>query len=136
MDCFIIIILTKYGFLLLMSNEENKYNSTTISNISRQDRLKDIDALYRSQIKQIYNESKETIESKQSDRRDVERMLSPKISSVKVIQQRDKDNSKSSLINLNSIDKSNYFNLNFDQRSEEEKIRASTFLKGESTRAI
>jgi hypothetical protein len=136
LDCFIIIILTKYGFLLLMSNEENKYNSTTISNISRQDRLKDIDALYRSQIKQIYNESKETIESKQSDRRDVERMLSPKISSVKVIQQRDKDNSKSSLINLNSIDKSNYFNLNFDQRSEEEKIRASTFLKGESTRAI
>jgi hypothetical protein len=117
-------------------NKDNKYNSTTISNISRQDRLKEIDALYRSQIKQIYNESKETIESKQSDKRDIERMLSPKISSAKVIQQRDKDNSKSSLINLDNTDKSKYFNLNFDQRSEEDKIRASTFLKGESTRAI
>lgn len=42
----------------------NEDSDKVVSSTSRADRLKEIDALYRSQIKQIYNDGKDALNQK------------------------------------------------------------------------
>ena len=125
-------------------SSHNEDSEKVVSTTSRADRLKEIDALYRSQIKQIYNESKEVVKEKEADNH-TRKMASPS-SSIKKIssnaninireEKRDEEIQGSRTTrHLDSDSRINKLSVQ-DLKSEDEKIRASTFLQGESTRTI
>ena len=86
-----------------LGEETEKVQSTS----SRADRLKEIDALYRSQIKQIYNQSKESVKEKEIEEKS-KKMQSPTNS-------------------IKKADSKTNFNFNFkeENKQKEEEIKVS-----------
>lgn len=125
-----------------MSEPERKEEKKAPSQ-ARQDRMKEIDALYRSQIKQIYSESKDAVAKQEAEvKKPIDSLLqkSPesKLLPHSTMQSPSRINKglthvkSSSNIPISESTNSKYFNF----QEGDEKVRASTFLRGESTRTI
>jgi hypothetical protein len=128
-----------------MSEPERKEDKKVPSQ-ARQDRLKEIEALYRSQIKQIYSESKDVVQrqgqgqdnevrkpiesllQKQPDPRASTHMQSPSRISKGLTHIKSASNIPIAESNITS----KYLNF----QDGDDKVRASVFLRGESTRTI
>lgn len=112
---------------------------------ARSEKLKEIDALYKAQIKQIYTDNKDKIEKKDVEqkpaltdqdkkqsyiKRQYDSKLQSPISGSKQLQ------SAKSASTLNIPESQSSSKLLNSGSENDEKVRASTFLRGESTRTM
>lgn len=119
--------------------------SVGFTNQARGQKLKEIDALYRAQIKQIYTESKDKIDKKDSDPKKNPFIQDKNHSQIQKQSEYHFKNIGSTTKQLQSAKSVSTLNVPQSQSSSkmlnsgsetEEKVRASMFLRGESTRTI